>query len=209
MADQNVHHRSGSDSDLKIVWQALGEYPDKHPLAEVGVFRRRQDAIAVRIIDPDFQGMSLKERNDRIWDHLATVSDEITEQITVLLLMTPAEAAEVHFTRAEFDTASSNEPVRFMKEGLCFRERLESHDVYVTIGRPLRSNLDVSERLDTAFKFDFPPGIMATDDGSLSVDTGHLLRDDQFEPRWFDTIEQAKEAAIDEARRRLAQLATA
>lgn len=207
MTDQCNSYRP--DPDITGILKVLEEYPHDHPLAEVGVFRRRQDAISVRIVDPSFHGMSWKQRDERIWHLLEETSDDITKRISVLLLMTPKEAAAAHFMTAEFDEDDPNGPVRFMKEGVSFRERLDSHEVFITIGRPLLPDLEVSKRLDAAFKFDFPPGIMTADDEPLSVDTGHLLRDNQFAPRWFDTVEQARAAAVAEARGRLALLAAA
>ncbi len=203
--ERNGYH---PDADIVAVLRVLEEYPLGHPLAEVGVFCRRQDAMSVRIIDPSLHGMSWKQREERIWSLLEETPDDITERISVLLLMTPEEAA-AHFMTAGFDADNPNGPVRFLKEGVSFREELNGHDIFITVGRPLLPDLEVSKRLDAAFKFDFPPGMMATDDEPLSIDTGHLLRDDEFAPRWFDTVEQARVAVIDEARRRLAHPAVA
>lgn len=195
--------------DIAEVFRLLESYSNEHALAEVGVFRRLDDRISVRIIDPDFRGMSRQRRNDGVWDVLNAGPRQLLEKVSVLLLMTPEEAADAHTSAAEFESPTSSGPVPFLKDTLVFRERIDGHDVYVTVSRPVLADLRQADGYDAAVKVDYPPGIIAAADYGLSVDTGELLRDANYAPRWFDAPEAAKAAGIEAARRRFSRLAAA
>jgi hypothetical protein len=122
--------------------------------------------------------------------------------------MTPDEVEKAYVTSVEFDEGSSG-PVSFRDQELVFRNRIECHQVFVTVSRPFLENLQRSPRYCAAIKFDHPPGIIATDDDQLSVDIGQTLRDENYHVRWFETVEQARDAAFAAARRRLASIAAA
>lgn len=81
--------------ESKAFLTALKPYLDQHPKAQVDMYRRGKYILRLRIIDPDFAGMDRKDRDDLIWDMLyERLPKELLEDITMVLLLTPAEADE-------------------------------------------------------------------------------------------------------------------
>jgi stress-induced morphogen len=70
----------------------LREYVSRHPRAQVSVKRYNSVSVRVRIIDPDFEGMSRAERDDAVWEVLDTLPEETREEISLLILLTPEES---------------------------------------------------------------------------------------------------------------------
>lgn len=82
-----------------------GAYKPHHPKAEISVRRRNPVSIRVRVIDPDFRGISLVERDERLRAILWELPEEIQADLTMLLLLTPEEA-KTSFANLEFEEPS-------------------------------------------------------------------------------------------------------
>ena len=61
------------------------------PNAEIDAYRQNSAVIRVRMIDDYFQGKSRVEREEKVLPVLRRLPDEILGDITLLLLLTPAE----------------------------------------------------------------------------------------------------------------------
>lgn len=77
---------------VRRVLSALEPYQHSHPRAKIDVYRQSKFSIRVRVIDPDFAGKPLSERDDPLWKLLGTLSDDVKFDISLLLLLTPDEA---------------------------------------------------------------------------------------------------------------------
>jgi stress-induced morphogen len=91
------------DARVQQLAKAMGAWQSEHVRSEIAVKRVNDFMVNIRVIDPDFQGMNRGERHDKIWEILETVPDEIVEEVSVLLLLTPSEANRP-FADAAFDT---------------------------------------------------------------------------------------------------------
>ena len=80
----------------------LQEYERMHPQAQIEGRRHNPVSIRLRIVDPDFQGMSRLKREPTIWKLLQRLPEEVFVDITMLLLLTPEEAAR-SLASQEFD----------------------------------------------------------------------------------------------------------
>jgi stress-induced morphogen len=83
--------RGPSDECLEAVKRALAEYELQHPRSEIEAYRQNDWSIRVRIVDPDFKGASRTERDDRVWQFLDELPEEVQGHISFLLLLTPEE----------------------------------------------------------------------------------------------------------------------
>ncbi len=71
----------------------------------VEAYRYNIASIRVRIIDGRFQGRSKNERHEWVYSVLSDVPERIRRDITILLLLTPAEAKD-SLMNLEFDDPS-------------------------------------------------------------------------------------------------------
>ena len=94
--------RGRSDKNLKSIIQELGKYESEHPHANIEAYRQNSVSIRVRIIDPDFAGIEKADRHNTVWQILEKLPENVQSQISVLLLLTPAERKK-SFASAEFD----------------------------------------------------------------------------------------------------------
>lgn len=83
--------RGSSDDILEQVIAVLRKYQSEHPNAVIDLYRRNSVSIRVRIVDPAFREMSMKERNDLVWDYLDALSDDVQGDISMLVLLAPSE----------------------------------------------------------------------------------------------------------------------
>jgi hypothetical protein len=91
------------DAMTQRIEQRLGgEYLPNHPQASIGVYRYNSASIRVRIIDPDFAGKDIVEREAEVLPIIRDMSDRVQDQITMLLLITPEEGKR-SLLSAEFD----------------------------------------------------------------------------------------------------------
>jgi stress-induced morphogen len=94
--------RGTGDSFTDQVLDALGNYESLHPGAEIEVYRRNSVSIRVRIVDPEFLGISRSERHEIVWRFLEKLPEEVQSQVSLLLLLTPEET-KTSFANLEFD----------------------------------------------------------------------------------------------------------
>jgi len=80
-----------ADIQVRQICDAVDELKSAHPRAKVGIQRRSSVSIRIRIIDPDFKGLDLVERDNQLWRSLEKLPEEVLSQISLLLLLTPAE----------------------------------------------------------------------------------------------------------------------
>lgn len=90
------------DGDVERLRAALGVYGADHPGARIQVYRQNSVSIRARIIDPDFAGIDRGRRHEAIWSLIEGLPEELQSQLSVLLLMTPEEAAR-SFASLDFD----------------------------------------------------------------------------------------------------------
>jgi stress-induced morphogen len=86
--------RGKSDQMLESLQQALEAFQQEHPQAQIDLYRRNEVSIRVRIIDPEFDGLSLAARSDVVWRYLDALSDDVVGDISSMVLLTPDESAK-------------------------------------------------------------------------------------------------------------------
>lgn len=84
--------KSRIGAGVRQVLAALEPYRNVHPRAKIDVYRQSKFSIRVRVIDPDFAGQALSERDDPLWNLLGALPDDVKFDISMLLLLTPEEA---------------------------------------------------------------------------------------------------------------------
>ena len=94
---------------------AIRTYADAHPGAEAGVHRYSNSIVQAWVVDPDFCGKSATERRRSIRPLLDALDDEISAELTTLLLLTPEEKAE-YADHTDFEN-----PVTFDEEYAAFQ----------------------------------------------------------------------------------------
>jgi hypothetical protein len=79
---------------LKQIGKSLKPYDDVHPKANIELDRRNNVSVHIRIIDPEFGGKSLAEREEEVWPLFEVLSEDAVADVTMLLLITPEEQGE-------------------------------------------------------------------------------------------------------------------
>lgn len=97
------------DRDVSMVQEALREYAASHPAADIRVQRQNSVSIRIRIIDLDFEGTDLVDRDTHLWNILDHLPERVRSQITMLLLLTPKEA-RTSFANMEFEHPVTSSP---------------------------------------------------------------------------------------------------
>src|SRR5438309_2846008 len=88
MASRTVH----KDAIVEAIRDKLQtEYCAKHKKAKLKVYRYNSVSVRVRIIDPDFRGMSRVDRDSALWNVLDTLPEDVRSDVSLLLLLTPEE----------------------------------------------------------------------------------------------------------------------
>ncbi len=106
------------DPQIQQVLDVFVEYEQKHPNALIEARRGDYEFIYLRIIDPDFEGISRGDRQEQIWKLLSNLPDEVGREIMSLPLVTPEEAPH-YGPSIEFDDPSPPLPMPdFSAEGL-------------------------------------------------------------------------------------------
>ncbi len=80
--------------------KAFPELPDE---PEKVVYRYNPVAVRVRVISPKFRGKSTAEREEIVNEAFQSLPDEITGDITMQFMLTPAEAKKPTLIYHEFD----------------------------------------------------------------------------------------------------------
>ncbi len=79
------------DGILKQIVRALEEYGASRPTATIEAYRHNSVSVRIRIIDPDFVGQSLADREDELWKILDQLPEDVEAEISLLILLTPTE----------------------------------------------------------------------------------------------------------------------
>jgi stress-induced morphogen len=94
--------RGTSDGGLQSVAEALANYAAQHENADIVVYRHNAVSVRIRIVDPDFEGITKAKRHDIVWDVVKDLPEEQQSEISLLLLLTPDEV-ERSFANDDFD----------------------------------------------------------------------------------------------------------
>jgi hypothetical protein len=78
------------------------KYGKIHPRARIDVKRYNSVSVRVRIIDPDFEGKRMAERDAEIWDVLKQLPEDIYGEVSLILPFTPQESKTSHMNE-EFE----------------------------------------------------------------------------------------------------------
>src|SRR5438034_14013 len=98
-------HQGKDAYSAQILRELREKYLPAHDRAQIKVYRYNSTSIRIRILDPDFAGKSIVEREEMVWPILDALPDEIVQDISILLLLTPEERNS-SFLSQEFDTPS-------------------------------------------------------------------------------------------------------
>jgi hypothetical protein len=91
------------DEYSSLIEQILSaRYKPAHPKAKIKAYRYNSASVRIRVIDPDFAGKIIPEREAEVWAILDTLPEEVRTDITVLLLVTPEESRQ-SLMSMEFD----------------------------------------------------------------------------------------------------------
>src|SRR3954447_14774174 len=90
------------DPVLRDIVKALREYDEAHPHAEIEAYRQNSVSVRIRILNPEYAGKSRAQREEEVWAVLDDLPEDVLAEISLLLLLTPAEAG-TSFASAEFD----------------------------------------------------------------------------------------------------------
>jgi stress-induced morphogen len=90
------------DQVLRQIRDALEKYDHAHPDAEIEAYRQNSVSVRIRILNPEFAGKSRAQREEEVWAVLNELPEEAVAEISLLLLLTPEEAAR-SFANSEFD----------------------------------------------------------------------------------------------------------
>lgn len=90
------------DPVLRQISKSLEQYAAGHPSAAIEVYRYDNVSVRIRIIDSSFKAMSRGQREDDLWTLLHQLPEEVVSEISLVLLLTPAEAKR-SFASIEFD----------------------------------------------------------------------------------------------------------
>jgi hypothetical protein len=90
------------DPGLKLIVKALEQYAESHPKADIEVYRHNIVSVRIRVIDPSFKGVSRGQRDVDLWALLQELPEEVVQDITLIIMLTPAEAKK-SFSSMEFD----------------------------------------------------------------------------------------------------------
>ena len=91
-----------ADPAINQIAARLAEYEHEHPAAKTEIYRQNPVSIRIRVIDPRFAGIDRIDREEEIWRRLEALPEEVLADVTMLLVLTPAEA-ETSLASIEFE----------------------------------------------------------------------------------------------------------
>ncbi|HEX4143455.1 MAG TPA: hypothetical protein VHY91_07885 [Pirellulales bacterium] len=89
-----------SDATVKAFYESLEPYMREHSQAKVDVYRQNSGSVRIRVVDPDFQGVSMTDRDQGLWPLVESLPEDVFSQLSLLLLLTPKEATDSFVSRA-------------------------------------------------------------------------------------------------------------
>jgi hypothetical protein len=94
--------RGKRDRMLARIADALTDYDNAHPKAQIEAYRQNPVSVRIRVLNPEFAGKSRAEREEEVWNHLNKLPEDAVADISLLLLLTPQEAKD-SLVNLEFD----------------------------------------------------------------------------------------------------------
>ena len=94
--------RGKPDAVINGIIAILKQYEDDYPKALVDLYRQNSVSVRIRIVDPDFAGLTKPERSRRVWKYLGQLDEDAQGDISTVLLLTPDET-KMSFANFEFD----------------------------------------------------------------------------------------------------------
>jgi hypothetical protein len=91
-----------NDAAIKAFYDSLEPYKREHSQAKVDVYRQNSGSVRIRVVDPDFRGISVTDRDQNLWPLVESLPDDVFSQLSLLLLLTPEEATD-SFINREFE----------------------------------------------------------------------------------------------------------
>ena len=93
--------RGKSDTVIDRMIETLQEFQADHPKSQIDLYRQNSVSVRIRIVDPDFSGLTKADRSKATWKYLNSLPDEIQADLSALILLTPDEtkksAANIEF----------------------------------------------------------------------------------------------------------------
>ena len=83
--------RGTTDEILEEIRKVLVSFQKDHPSARIDLYRHNSASVRVRVIEPDFSGMSRKDRHNLVWKYLDPISEDAQADISMLVLLAPTE----------------------------------------------------------------------------------------------------------------------
>src|SRR5947209_4911317 len=71
------------DRRLKRIVKELERYQADHPQAEIEAYRQNSVSVRIRVLSPEFKGLSRAEREDALWKFLDELPEEVSAEISV------------------------------------------------------------------------------------------------------------------------------
>ncbi len=103
-ATKKLKSKKVQDESTAQIYAALkNAFPNLPDDPTQVVYRYNPVAVRIRVISPRFTGKSMAEREEMVNEALDSVSDEITEDITMQIMMSPREAKRPDYVFREFD----------------------------------------------------------------------------------------------------------
>jgi stress-induced morphogen len=86
-------NNSNADGQIQQLLDVLDQYKNDHPNAQIEARRQNSVSLRIRIVDPDFMGLDRVDREPPVWNILKSLPEDVFSNITMLLLLTPAETS--------------------------------------------------------------------------------------------------------------------
>jgi hypothetical protein len=99
-----------TDPSVQRILDVLQQnYQQQHPKSKIKVYRQTPYSIRIRIIDPDFRGVNMMERDPAVWTILDALPEAVQREIGLLLLLSPEET-KTSMMNIEFDNPTPSMP---------------------------------------------------------------------------------------------------
>ena len=94
--------RGRTDGIIDGFVEVLKAYEVDHPHSQIDIYRQNPASIRIRIVDSSFQGLEKSDRHTRVWKYLEKLSEDTQDDLSMLVLLTPAEVNR-SFANMEFE----------------------------------------------------------------------------------------------------------
>jgi stress-induced morphogen len=90
------------DPVVRKIVNVLEQYDERHPTAQIEIYRHNSVSVRIRIVSSEFKGMNRVQREEEVWALLNELPEETLAELSLLLLLTPQETKSSLASR-EFD----------------------------------------------------------------------------------------------------------